>query len=222
MLVTELCHAASYRAKLAHLLAAMRRVAILHSSILHYTCATGHLGVGLVGAQSVTVRAVTPDYSEEHRSITSCPRTTPRRWWTFCVKPLGYNHFLTSTITRAGEPVRFDIERREPRCRICRHESVRIQVNKLLDWHGVPVFLEDGKTHRTTYADILRVLEPLNEGRDKRDRITYDSLVGSRQASLRDCRGGGLLEHPDTQGAEECPAGITGRRTSRTAAEKVP
>ena len=33
-----------------------------------------------------------------------------------------------------------------------------------------------GKTHLVTYADILRDLEPLNEGRDKRDRITYDSL----------------------------------------------
>ena len=52
---------------------------------------------------------------------------------------------------------------------------MRIQVNKLLDWHGVPVFREGGKTHSTTYADILRVLEPLNEGRDKGDRITYDS-----------------------------------------------
>ena len=72
--------------------------------------------------------------------------------------------------------MRFDIERREPRCRICRHESGRFQVNKLLDWHGVPVFLEGGKTHWTTYADILRVLEPLNEARDTRDRITYDSL----------------------------------------------
>ena len=95
---------------------------------------------------------------------------------TFFVKPLGYNPFLMSTINRTGKPVRFDIERREPRCRICRHESGRIQVNKLLDWHGMPVFLEGGKTHWTTYADILRVLEPLNEGRDERDRITYDSL----------------------------------------------
>ena len=42
----------------------MRRVAILHSSILNYTCATGHLGVGLVDAQSVTLRSVTPDHSE--------------------------------------------------------------------------------------------------------------------------------------------------------------
>ena len=33
-----------------------------------------------------------------------------------------------------------------------------------------------GKTHLVTYADILRDLEPLNKGRDKRDRITYDSL----------------------------------------------
>lgn len=30
--------------------------------------------------------------------------------------------------------------------------------------------------HRVSYADILRHLAPLNEGRDRRDRITYDSL----------------------------------------------
>ena len=29
---------------------------------------------------------------------------------------------------------------------------------------------------RITYTDILGMLEPLNEGRDERDRITYDSL----------------------------------------------
>ena len=50
--------------ELARFLAAMRRVAILYSSILNYTCATRHLGVGLVGAQSITVRDVTPDHSE--------------------------------------------------------------------------------------------------------------------------------------------------------------
>jgi hypothetical protein len=45
-------------------------------------------------------------------------------------------------------------------------------------WTGTesPVFPEGGKTYWATYADILRVLEPLNEGRDKRDRITYGSL----------------------------------------------
>ena len=69
-----------------------------------------------------------------------------------------------------------DFERREPRCRICRDETVRILVNELLDWRGVPIILGRGKTHRITYADILRDLAPLNEGRDKKDRITYDSL----------------------------------------------
>ena len=56
------------------------------------------------------------------------------------------------------------------------HESVRIQVNQLLDWRGVPVASGRGKSHKVTYADILRDLEPLNEGRDKGDRITHDSL----------------------------------------------
>ena len=92
------------------------------------------------------------------------------------MKPLGYNHFLMSTMTRAAEPVRADFERREPRCRICRDETVRVVVNELLDWRGVPVILGRGKTHRITLTEILRDLEPLNEGRDKRDRITYDSL----------------------------------------------
>ena len=92
------------------------------------------------------------------------------------MKPLGYNHFLMNAMTRAAEPVRADFERREPRCRICRDETVRVVVNELLDWHGVPIIRGRGKTHLITYADILRDLEPVNEGRDKRDRITYDSL----------------------------------------------
>lgn len=71
---------------------------------------------------------------------------------------------------------RVDFERREPRCRICRDETVRVLVNELLDWHGAPIILGRGKTHVVTYADILRDLEPLNERRDNRDRITYDSL----------------------------------------------
>ena len=72
--------------------------------------------------------------------------------------------------------MRADFERREPRCRICRDETVRVDVNELLDLRGVPIIRGRGKTHLVTYADILRDLEPLNEGRDKRDRITYNSL----------------------------------------------
>ena len=41
---------------------------------------------------------------------------------------------------------------------------------------GVPVVLGRGKIHRITLTEILRDLEPLNEGRAMRDRITYDSL----------------------------------------------
>jgi hypothetical protein len=84
--------------------------------------------------------------------------------------------FPMSTMTRAAETLRADFERREPRCRICRDETVRVLVNELLDWHGAPIILGCGKTHVVTYSDILRDLEPLNEGRDKSDRITYDSL----------------------------------------------
>lgn len=64
--------------------------------------------------------------------------------------------------------MRPDFERREPRCRICRDESVRILVNELLDWRGVPIFLGRGKVHRITLTEIMRDLEALNEGRDAR------------------------------------------------------
>ena len=53
---------------------------------------------------------------------------------------------------------------------------MRVAVNDLLDWHGVPIFLGRGKVRRITLTEILRDLAPLNEGRDKKDRITYDSL----------------------------------------------
>ena len=49
-------------------------------------------------------------------------------------------------------------------------------VNELLDWRGIPIILGRGKIHRITLTEILRDLEPLNEGRDTRRRITYDSL----------------------------------------------
>ena len=72
---------------------------------------------------------------------------------------------------------RADVMPREPRCRVCRDPAVRRLVNKLLDWRGIPVILEGGnKRRRITYTDILSMLEPLNEGRDNKDRITYDSL----------------------------------------------
>ena len=41
---------------------------------------------------------------------------------------------------------------------------------------GIPIPIGGGKTHRITLADILRDLESFNEGRDPRDRITYNCL----------------------------------------------
>jgi hypothetical protein len=92
------------------------------------------------------------------------------------VKPLGYNRFPGSPISRAAEPVSADFERREPRCRICRDETVRVVVNDLLDWRGVPIILGRGKIHRSTLTEILRDLAPFNEGRANRGRITHNSL----------------------------------------------
>jgi hypothetical protein len=53
---------------------------------------------------------------------------------------------------------------------------VRVVVNQLLDWRGVPTTSGRRRSHRVTYADILRELEGLNEDRDEKDRITYNSL----------------------------------------------
>jgi hypothetical protein len=84
--------------------------------------------------------------------------------------------FLMSTMTSAAEPLRADFERREPRCRICRDETVRSLANELLDLRGIPIILGRGKIHRITLTEILCDLATINEGRDKKDRITYNSL----------------------------------------------
>ena len=98
------------------------------------------------------------------------------------------------------------MDRIEPRCRICRDPGVRRLVNDRLDWHGSHPLGRD-KTHRITYADIVRDVAALNEGRDQSARITYDCLWDPRQASLRPCReGGSLSENPDVEGVQECLA----------------
>jgi len=79
-------------------------------------------------------------------------------------------------LTRTADPLRAALERREPRCRICRDENVRVLVNELLDLRETSIILGTGVTHVVTYADILRELEPVNKGRDKKNRITYSSL----------------------------------------------
>ena len=56
------------------------------------------------------------------------------------------------------------------------HKTCASRSIGFFDWRGVPVASGRGKSHKVTYADILRDLEPLNEGRDKGDRITHDSL----------------------------------------------
>jgi hypothetical protein len=82
----------------------------------------------------------------------------------------------SSTKSGKPSPAAYAVEVVEPRCRICRDPTVRRLVNSLLDWRGVPLPMDGAKSHGITYADILGVLEPLNQGRPERDRITYDSL----------------------------------------------
>jgi hypothetical protein len=54
--------------------------------------------------------------------------------------------FVMSTMTT--KLPREAVERKEPRCRICRDESVRVRVNQLLEWRGAPIYLSRrGKAH---------------------------------------------------------------------------
>ncbi len=62
------------------------------------------------------------------------------------------HHRLSATIQKTNA-LRTALQHREPRCRICRDEVVRLQVDKLLDWVGVPIPLGPGKFHVVTYAD---------------------------------------------------------------------
>ncbi|CQD22352.1 hypothetical protein BN000_05578 [Mycobacterium europaeum] len=80
------------------------------------------------------------------------------------------------TVIRGHDAAKVPFEVREPRCRVCRNETVRIVVNQLLNWRSIPITLGSGKIHVVTYADILRDLEPLNARLDKSRRITYHSL----------------------------------------------
>jgi hypothetical protein len=68
------------------------------------------------------------------------------------------------------------LERVETRCRICRDPELRLLVDALLDWRGVPVPLEGGRVHRVTYSDVLRALEPFNGFCGDWETVTYNNL----------------------------------------------
>lgn len=67
-------------------------------------------------------------------------------------------------------------ERVERRCRICRDPALRKLVNDLLDWRGTPIPKHPGKFGVITYMEILGALDPVNQGREPRNQITYDCL----------------------------------------------
>ena len=102
------------------------------------------------------------------------------------VTDAGQRHYRDAVILDHDDPLpvvnilreaaEADLGRREPRCRVCRDPDIRSLVDDRLAWRGVPIFLGRGRFHRITLAEIMRDLEPLNEGRDKRRRITYASL----------------------------------------------
>jgi hypothetical protein len=50
---------------------------------------------------------------------------------------------------------------------------VLVILNERLDWRGVPIIAEGGKAQRIALTEIFRSLEPLNAGREMKDRITY-------------------------------------------------
>lgn len=79
-------------------------------------------------------------------------------------------------MTTEAKLVDVDFKRREPRCRICRDEALRVLVDSLLDWRGTPIPMGGRKCHVFSYADIMRALEPINAQRDEWEQVSYDSL----------------------------------------------
>ena len=77
---------------------------------------------------------------------------------------------------------RADVMPREPRCRVCRDPAVRILVNEMLDWRGVPIRLGLGKTCVTwspsTRAVKNRTGSPMTPSGSTPRGIT--TLMGSR------------------------------------------
>lgn len=130
--------------------------------------------------------------------------------------PAPTDHRQLSEMMQKAQALRTALRRREPRCRICRDDAVRVRVDERLDWVGVPIILGPNKVHRVTYADILRDIEPLNTGRAKKDRITYNSIWvhAKRHYDLE-----GLVDHWSAKVEKEMEdtLGITGwgRRKSR-------
>jgi hypothetical protein len=99
---------------------------------------------------SIIVRAVTPHHAEglQYQAL---PTDDPLRALNILREAAGLQPL---SIEHAGA----DFERREPRCRVCRDETVRVVANELLDWRGVPIFLGRSKFHRITLTDIMRDL----------------------------------------------------------------
>ena len=87
------------------------------------------------------------------------------------------DHHQLSAMVQKTNALRTALRRRESRCRVCREEAIRIRIDAMLEWVGIPVPLGPGKFHKITYRDILRDLEPLNARRPLKDRITYNSLL---------------------------------------------
>jgi hypothetical protein len=78
----------------------------------------------------------------------------------------------------------------------------------LSNWHGRPVFLEGRRTRRVSYTEILRAI---NEGRDERDRITYDSLwVHAKRHHDLD----GIVDYWTARLYRELRTALEGRRTA--------
>ena len=75
--------------------------------------------------QSIIVRAVTPDHAEglQYHVL---PTHDPLRVVNILREAAGLPPLSDEPDNRAAAPMRADIERREPRCRICRDEAVRL------------------------------------------------------------------------------------------------
>lgn len=92
------------------------------------------------------------------------------------------DHRQLSAMVQKINALRSALRRRETRCRICHDEVVRLHVDKLLDWRGVPIPVGPGRVHVVTYNDVITV--PPRHHKDQTQIRPADELITLSAGSL--------------------------------------
>jgi hypothetical protein len=92
------------------------------------------------------------------------------RWWVLVtITPPEPPSPPTISQKKAIDP----LAHREPRCHICREEDLRVRVDELLRWRGIPLIDGRGGFRRITYSDIW---QSLSVDGDEANPVSYSSV----------------------------------------------